>query len=87
MDSLTRDQLNDYWREACEERAAIREHDGGLPRPVAEAAALTDVNRALTRSGPTARQMLRLAQAGYPAIQVRQMSRRQAGLLVGRLPR
>ncbi len=31
------------WRDAFEEKAAIREHDGGLPRAEAEAAALRDV--------------------------------------------
>lgn len=31
------------WRDAYEEKAAIREHDGGLPRAEAEAAALLDM--------------------------------------------
>jgi len=31
------------WRDAFEEKAAIREHDGGLPRAEAEAAALLDM--------------------------------------------
>ena len=34
--------VDEYWRTFFEERAAIREYDGGLPRPDAEAGALQD---------------------------------------------
>jgi hypothetical protein len=37
------EELPEAWREFFEERAAIREFDGGLPRAEAEAAALADV--------------------------------------------
>jgi hypothetical protein len=42
----TRPALDDLpleWHEAWDERAALREYDGGLPREVAEARALQDV--------------------------------------------
>jgi hypothetical protein len=42
----TRSALDDLpleWHEAWDERAAIREHDGGMPRELAEALALRDV--------------------------------------------
>jgi hypothetical protein len=40
---LTPDDLSAAWREVYEERAAIREYDGGLPRELAEHHALLDV--------------------------------------------
>jgi hypothetical protein len=39
------------WRVEWEERAAIMEYDGGLPRERAEAVALTDILRQLQRAG------------------------------------
>jgi len=39
------------WWELWDERAAIREHDGGLPREWAEAAALGDVLQAMREAG------------------------------------
>jgi hypothetical protein len=33
---------DEYWRTFFEERAAVCEYDGGLPRPVADAGALQD---------------------------------------------
>ncbi len=40
---LTPDDLPPEWREVYEERAAIREYDGGAPRELAEHFALLDV--------------------------------------------
>jgi hypothetical protein len=37
------ENLDPDWRVEWEERAAIMEHDGGLPRERAEAAALTEI--------------------------------------------
>lgn len=45
--------LDRWWREYFEERAAIREYDGGLPRALADAAAVEDVRQEL--DGRTAR--------------------------------
>ena len=39
---LTADDLSEEWRKVYEERAAIREYDGGLPREIAEHHALLD---------------------------------------------
>ena len=39
------DDLPGDWRVAWEERAAIMEYDGGLPRERAEALAMTDILR------------------------------------------
>ena len=39
------DRLNESLREFWEERAAVREHEGGQPRELAEALALLDVIR------------------------------------------
>jgi len=85
MDNLQREELSPYWREALEERAAVMQYDAGLSRQQAEAAALVDINKAIQRTGPTFRQALRLIRAGQPAVQVRQMSRQAAGVLIGRL--
>jgi hypothetical protein len=40
---LTPDDLPAEWRDEYEERAAIREYDGGLPRELAEHYALIDI--------------------------------------------
>ena len=37
------DDLPEYWRELYEERAAIRQYDGGQPREHAEAEALREI--------------------------------------------
>ena len=37
--------MNSEWQEAYEERAAIREFDGGMSRQEAEAAALKDIEK------------------------------------------
>lgn len=47
---MTSDQLPEPWREWYEERAAIREHDGGMTRPEAEAAALAEVVWEMSRT-------------------------------------
>ena len=56
---MTPDQLEDY-----EERAAIMEHDGGMTREAAEAAARADVQRraesAVRRDDPPAASALSL---------------------------
>jgi hypothetical protein len=51
------DDLPPDWRFVWEERAAIMEYDGGLPKEHAEAAALTDVLELMRRHGiaPTCR--------------------------------
>jgi hypothetical protein len=49
--SLTPDDLPPDWHERWEERAAIMEFDGGLPRKQAEAQALADVLRSMERAG------------------------------------
>jgi len=36
------DSLSAYWREVFDERAAIKEYHGGLPRKLAEAQALAE---------------------------------------------
>jgi len=41
--NLTPEALPAEWRDVYEERAAIREYDGGLPRELAEHYALLDV--------------------------------------------
>jgi hypothetical protein len=45
------DDLPGDWRVEWEERAAIREYDGGLPRERAEAMALDDVIALMRRAG------------------------------------
>jgi len=45
------DDLPGDWRVEWEERAAIMEYDGGLPREHAEAEALTDVLRRMKIDG------------------------------------
>jgi hypothetical protein len=49
--SRTPGELPPDWRELWEERAAIREFDGGLDREQAEALALADVWRLMERAG------------------------------------
>jgi hypothetical protein len=44
------EDLDPEWREAWGERAAIMEYDGGLPRERAEALALAEIVRAMTRA-------------------------------------
>jgi hypothetical protein len=86
MQNLQVHELNPYWLECWQERAAIMQFDGRLPRAAAEQAALADVNKAMVRSGPTARQLLRLVvHGGRQAVECRQWSRRYAGQVIGRL--
>ena len=42
-------RLDEYWRGEYEERAAIMEYDGGLPRQEAELAAYMDIWRRMRR--------------------------------------
>jgi hypothetical protein len=48
---VDQDAAVELWRE----RAAIREHEGGQPRPAAERHALEDVREVLGRQGPAVR--------------------------------
>lgn len=48
---LAPERLPAAWREWYEERAAIREHDGGEPREHAEAAALAETLAAMKKTG------------------------------------
>ena len=43
------EDLDPDWRIEFEERAAVREHDGGLPRERAEAAALAEIAERIHR--------------------------------------
>jgi hypothetical protein len=45
------------WRQAWEERAAIREHDGGLPREQAEFLALKEILDQMRRVGSLPRRL------------------------------
>jgi hypothetical protein len=45
------EDLDPDWRIAWEERAAILEYDGGLPRERAEALALTEIIGQMRRAG------------------------------------
>jgi hypothetical protein len=47
------DDLPGDWRVDWEERAAIMEHDGKLPRERAEALALTEIVKAMSRPAPS----------------------------------
>jgi hypothetical protein len=49
--SLTPDELPPDWHQLWDERAAIMEYDGGLPRERAEALALLDVLGQMRRAG------------------------------------
>jgi hypothetical protein len=51
MESLTPADLPADWHFLWDERAAIMEHDGHLPRERAEALALADVLRQMRRAG------------------------------------
>lgn len=44
---MTPDDLSNYWREFYEERAAIREYDGGQSKAEAEAGALEEALEAM----------------------------------------
>jgi hypothetical protein len=48
---LTAADLSAEWYEVWDERAAIMEYDGGLPRERADAMALADVLQAMVRAG------------------------------------
>jgi hypothetical protein len=48
---LSVEDLDPDWRVEWEERAAIREYDGGLPRARAEAMALADIIALMRRAG------------------------------------
>ena len=48
---VTSDDLPADWHFLWDERAAIMEHDGQLPRERAEALALADILRAMERTG------------------------------------
>jgi hypothetical protein len=49
------EDLDSEWRVEWEERAAVMEYDGGLPRERAEAAALATIVRAMERVGARSR--------------------------------
>lgn len=49
------EDLDMDWRVEWEERAAVMEYDGGLPRERAEALALTEIVRAMGRGGVSLR--------------------------------
>lgn len=53
------DDLPERWREWYEERAAIREHDGGQAREHAEAEALKETIAAMRAAGVACRQCSR----------------------------
>ena len=50
-ESITPDDLTGSWRELYEERAAIREYDGGQAREHAEAEALCEIISAMRAMG------------------------------------
>src|SRR5262245_65192722 len=50
-EAVTPADLPADWHSAWDERAAIREYDGGLPRERAEALALADILRQMRRAG------------------------------------
>ena len=52
---LTPTDLPPEWHLAWDERAAIREFDGGLPREHAEALALRDILAEMSRAGDLSR--------------------------------
>lgn len=47
---FTPDDLDPYWRDVYEERAAIMQYDGGLSQNEAERLALEDVKKQIARS-------------------------------------
>ena len=49
------EDLDPEWRVAWEERAAVAEYDGGLPRERAEALALAEIVRDMERAGVSLR--------------------------------
>jgi hypothetical protein len=51
MPDIGPDDLPPDWRYVWEERAAIMEYDGGLPKEHAEAAALADTLEVMRRAG------------------------------------
>lgn len=57
MMTISPDTLPERWRELYEERAAIREYDGGQTREYAEAEAMKEIVAAWRREASKAREI------------------------------
>lgn len=57
MMTISPDTLPERWRELYEERAAIREYDGGQTREHAEAEAMKEIVAAMRREASKAREI------------------------------
>lgn len=57
MMTISPDTLPERWRELYEERAAIREYDGGQTREHAEAEAMIEIVAAMRREASKAREI------------------------------